>query len=270
MMNIKLLVVDDSIDILNTVADFLMEEGYEVLTATNGIEALELLELTQVSLIITDLMMPKMGGFEFVEKCRKTNPFNHIPIIMMSSKDVSTTQHIISELGINGFLSKPVNPEFLRRMINSTLTNLVDRIRLLENDNKHADRREYKRVPYFCEATIVDKDFFNSTILTMLTSLSCGGCSLETPVALPVGSTVTLQINLLPYYTLEIQGEVRYSISKSNTGIQFINLDPADKELISDIVASIARIEKVFELEYSYRTDKLMDKIDSVVYSFSR
>ena len=50
-MNIRLLVVDDSVEILNSLSDFLMEEGYEVLTASNGVEALELLELTQVSLI---------------------------------------------------------------------------------------------------------------------------------------------------------------------------------------------------------------------------
>ncbi|MBI4852643.1 MAG: response regulator [Acidobacteria bacterium] len=269
-MNIRLLIVDDSIEILNTLSDFLMEEGYEVITATNGREALDLLELTQVSLIITDLMMPKMGGFEFVGNCRKTSPFNQIPVIMMSTKDISDNQQVISELGINGFLSKPVNPDLLRRMLNSSLSCLVDRIRSFEFEDNYENKRNYKRVPYFCETTIVDKEFFNATTLTMLTSLSCGGCSIETPLALPVGSIITMQINLLPYYTLEVQGEVRYSIAKSNTGIQFINLDPADKELINDIVANIAKIEKVFELEYRDRTDKLMDKIDDVVYTFSK
>lgn len=268
-MNIKLLIVDDSIEILNALSDFLMEEGYEVLTATNGKEALEILELAQVSLIITDIMMPQMGGFEFVERCRKTNPFNQIPIIMMSSKDVSTTQQIISELGINSFLSKPINPEFLRKMIISNLSSLAERIRSYEYIDPYEERRNYKRVPYFCEVTIIDKEFFNATTLTMLTSLSCGGCSIESPIALPVGSTITMQISLLPFYTLEVCGEVRYSISKSNTGIQFTNLDPADKELIGNIVATIAKIEKVFELEHRNRTDKLIDKIDDAVYAFS-
>ncbi|MFY9225882.1 MAG: PilZ domain-containing protein, partial [Blastocatellia bacterium] len=108
------------------------------------------------------------------------------------------------------------------------------------------------------------------TTPTMVTSLSCGGCSIESPLAIPVGSIITMQVALLPYYTLEVRGEVRYSISKSNTGIQFIDLDPADKELISDIVANIAKIEKVFELEYRYRTDTLMDKIDVAVHDLSR
>ncbi|MBL8194748.1 MAG: response regulator [Blastocatellia bacterium] len=269
-MNIRLLVVDDSVEILNSLSDFLMEEGYEVLTASNGVEALELLELTQVSLIITDLMMPKMGGFEFVERCRKTSPFNQIPIIMMSTKDISSTQNIISELGINGFLAKPVNPDLLRMMINSSLSCQVERIRSIEFENKFENRRAHKRVPYFCEATIIDKDFFNATTPTMITSLSCGGCSIESPLAIPVGSVITMQIALLPYYTLEVCGEVRYSISKSNTGIQFSDLDPKDRELINDIVSNIAKIEKVFELEYRYRTDTLIDKIDDAVYSLSK
>ncbi|MBK7992367.1 MAG: PilZ domain-containing protein [Blastocatellia bacterium] len=103
----------------------------------------------------------------------------------------------------------------------------------------------------------------------MITSLSCGGCSIESPLAIPVGSVITMQIALLPYYTLEYV-EVRYSISKSNTGIQFSDLDPKDRELINDIVSNIAKIEKVFELEYRYRTDTLIDKIDDAVYSLSK
>ncbi|MBK7992368.1 MAG: hypothetical protein IPK14_02820 [Blastocatellia bacterium] len=59
----------------------------------------------------------------------------------MSTKDISSTQNIISELGINGFLAKPVNPDLLRMMINSSLSCQVERIRSIEFENKFENRR---------------------------------------------------------------------------------------------------------------------------------
>lgn len=79
------LVVDDEHIIAVMVRDFLEDEGFRVYTATNGNEALRLMEAEQIDLIITDLMMPLMRGDTFIKKLRTEAKYAHVPIILMSA-----------------------------------------------------------------------------------------------------------------------------------------------------------------------------------------
>lgn len=79
----KILVVDDDKDIVNTLKIQLEKEGYHVYCAHNGLEALQVLESTQIHLMLLDVMMPHMDGFSTILKIRERN---NIPILIMSAK----------------------------------------------------------------------------------------------------------------------------------------------------------------------------------------
>src|SRR3989344_5765594 len=78
----KILLVDDEASIRRIVAYRLQQAGYQVLTATNGVEALELFNQTLPDLVIIDLMLPEMGGFELTEQIRKKS---YVPLIILSA-----------------------------------------------------------------------------------------------------------------------------------------------------------------------------------------
>lgn len=79
------LVVEDDRDVRSTLNDFLQEEGYEVETATNGKEALERLEKRKPGLVLLDLMMPVMSGWEFLEKRNHDHELSKVPVLVLSA-----------------------------------------------------------------------------------------------------------------------------------------------------------------------------------------
>lgn len=260
-MSIRILLVDDTPEILTTLSTGLEDDGYEILTATNGIEALEILELSPVSLMITDIMMPKMGGLELVEKCRKNSSFGHIPILILSSKNNNVTKAIASEMGVNGFLEKPVNFDLLRKAINLTLAQAAEAVRKdAEKEQAWLERREYQRAPFLCEASFTCDSVSG---VTLLSSLSLGGCSLDTKLPIAKGSILNITIKLDPEHTIKVEGKVCYSIPKSGVGIQFINLSDSSKQLIDRIVTSVCSIKRIYELEYHNQYEKMIDTISN-------
>jgi DNA-binding response OmpR family regulator len=259
-MGIRILLVDDSIEILETVSYCLEEEGYEVLTASNGIEALQIMELSPVALVVTDIMMPQMGGLEFVEKCRKNSSFGHVPIIIVSSKYNESTKAIASEMGVNGFLEKPINFELLQKAISLTLAKSAEVVRQnLENEQIWKERRQYQRAPFLCEASFSSE---NISGITLLSSLSLGGCSLDTKIPINKGTVLTLTIKLDPNHTIRVEGKVCYSIPRSGIGIQFMSLDNESKQLIENIVNSVCSIKNIYEFEHQNKFEKMVDSID--------
>ncbi len=117
----KVLVVDDS-NVLRKIVSFnLQKEGYEVLEARNGVEALQLVEKTAPDLIILDVMMPEMDGFEVLRRLRADPNFRTIPVIILTAKGGEEDQRTAVNLGANGFLTKPFSPlkllEEVRRVI---------------------------------------------------------------------------------------------------------------------------------------------------------
>jgi len=103
----KILVVDDEASIRRIVAFRLQQSGYQIMTATNGIEALEVFNQMLPDLVIIDLMLPEMGGFELTEQIRKKS---YVPLIILSA--ANDEQSIIKglELGADDFVKKPFSP----------------------------------------------------------------------------------------------------------------------------------------------------------------
>ncbi|ATB26819.1 response regulator [Melittangium boletus] len=115
------LVVDDDPDILEALSEILEAEGFEIRRARNGKEALERLEPDPPRLILLDLMMPVMDGWEFAQRMRQKSSVAHIPIIVLSAdRNVGSKA---SDIGAVGHLAKPFELTDLLKMVHQSLVN---------------------------------------------------------------------------------------------------------------------------------------------------
>ncbi|MEB3231812.1 MAG: GAF domain-containing protein, partial [Leptolyngbyaceae bacterium] len=104
-----ILVVDDNPDLRSYVSSILKQAGYQVSTARHGLEGLELIQLRQPNLILTDLMMPHVSGLELIQRVRQTDAIKGIPIILVTAKADEDTRIEGAEKGADAYLSKPFN-----------------------------------------------------------------------------------------------------------------------------------------------------------------
>ena len=117
-----LLIVDDIEDNRYTLTRRLNREGYSNLTtAANGREALDLLQGKPIDLVLLDIMMPDMTGYEVLERLKADPNLRHIPIIMISAVDEIESVIRCVELGAEDYLSKPFNPTLLRARVGASL-----------------------------------------------------------------------------------------------------------------------------------------------------
>ena len=111
------LVVDDLTTVRKFVAASLNMKGFRVVTAADGVEALERMPAEKFDLIITDLNMPDMDGFEFIRTLRETPEYREIPIIVLSSMTDLKNKDYALELGALAFLEKPLSTEAIQREV---------------------------------------------------------------------------------------------------------------------------------------------------------
>ncbi|HEY58699.1 MAG TPA: response regulator [Anaerolineae bacterium] len=116
-MAARILVVDDSPMMLKLVRDTLERSGYEVLTATSGKEALNLLDRTQVGLIITDVMMPEMDGYALTQLLRHRPDTSRLPILMLTTQDSLEAKVKGFQAGVDDYLTKPFEPTELQMRV---------------------------------------------------------------------------------------------------------------------------------------------------------
>jgi two-component system, chemotaxis family, chemotaxis protein CheY len=120
-MKSKILIVDDKSE-FRSLTKTILSSKYDVETAENGIEALNLLQNGLMpDLIVTDLMMPVLGGKDFVEQVKSSGAFSHIPVIVLSSIDKSDEKIKLINLGASDYLEKPYNPAELMARIENLL-----------------------------------------------------------------------------------------------------------------------------------------------------
>lgn len=103
----RIMVVDDSITIRKVTARLLARHGYEVITARDGLDAVGLLDERRPHLILLDVEMPRMDGFEFAAHVREHPELGEVPIIMITSRSGSKHRERASRLGVNSYLGKP-------------------------------------------------------------------------------------------------------------------------------------------------------------------
>jgi DNA-binding response OmpR family regulator len=121
-MKCKVLLVDDDVQILRSLRVYLELENYQVDTAGGGAEALEKLNSNRPQVLVLDIMMPEMDGFEVLEKVKSDESLKNIPVIMLTAKgqDVDVVKGY--EMGASSYMTKPFN-----------LNELVENIELVMN-----------------------------------------------------------------------------------------------------------------------------------------
>ena len=114
----KILVVDDEKPISDIIKFNMVKEGYEVVTAFDGREALEMIEAERPDILILDLMLPEMDGLEVARTIRKTS---NVPIIVLSAKDSEFDKVIGLEIGADDYMTKPFSNRELQARVKAIL-----------------------------------------------------------------------------------------------------------------------------------------------------
>jgi two-component system, chemotaxis family, chemotaxis protein CheY len=110
-MGRTILAVDDSATVRKFVSVALTMQGFTVVTACDGMDALEKLPNQQVDLVITDLNMPNMDGFELIKALRENQNYKNIPVVILTSLTDELSKDRGTELGVNSYLVKPFSLE---------------------------------------------------------------------------------------------------------------------------------------------------------------
>ncbi|HEY7115418.1 MAG TPA: response regulator [Tepidisphaeraceae bacterium] len=118
-----ILVADDESHILHVVSLKLRNAGFNVLTARDGQEALEMAQQEKPDLIITDYHMPQLSGLELCQRLKRDPATNHIPAIMLTARGYHLEPRDTQESGILRMLSKPFSPRQLLTTVNEVLQN---------------------------------------------------------------------------------------------------------------------------------------------------
>ncbi len=108
-----IMVVDDSLTVRKITGRLLSKEGYQVVTAKDGVDALQQLQEIQPAVMLVDIEMPRMDGFELTKNVRGDAQMAHIPIIMITSRTAEKHRNYARELGVNVYLGKPYQEEEL-------------------------------------------------------------------------------------------------------------------------------------------------------------
>ena len=117
-MSYKILVADDEPEIRDLLRLYLENEHYEVTEAENGIEALRLIDTEKPDLVMLDIMMPQMDGYQALKHIREDN---NVPVIIISAKDEDSEKILGLNLGADDYVSKPFNPLEVIARVNSAL-----------------------------------------------------------------------------------------------------------------------------------------------------
>ena len=137
--DIKILLVDDEPDILEIVGYNLKNEGYQVFTAKNGLEAIKMAKKTIPQLIILDIMMPEMDGIEACEKIRATASLENVLITFFTARGEDYSQVAGFNVGADDYITKPIKPKVLVSKIKALL-------RRVKNSNETSANEFYKQI----------------------------------------------------------------------------------------------------------------------------
>ena len=140
-MAYKILAVDDEKHIVRLVQINLQKEGYDVVTASNGREALEQVEREKPDLVIMDVMMPEMGGFEALQEMKANEATSTVPVIMLTAKAQDADVFEGWKSGADLYLTKPFNPQelltFVKRILQDKSNSKEDGTYRLDESNSY-------------------------------------------------------------------------------------------------------------------------------------
>jgi len=119
--DISILVVDDEPNFLDNIRLALEAEGYRVLSAGNGVEALAVLHSQPVNLILADIAMPDMNGYQLYERVRERPQWLTVPFVFLTARKLDSDIRYGKELGVDGYLTKPIRAADLLAVVRGKL-----------------------------------------------------------------------------------------------------------------------------------------------------
>ena len=167
----KILIVDDEIDILEFLSYNLRKEGFDVVTASNGADALKIANETRPNLIILDIMMPEIDGIEVCRRLREQPHFNNTTITFLTAREEDFTQIQALDVGGDDYITKPIKPQVLISRVKA----LLRRNKTEEENNEHiisvSDLKiDRQRVQVLRGAEIIDLPKKEFELLLLLVS----------------------------------------------------------------------------------------------------
>lgn len=161
--DIRILLVDDEQDILEIVGYNLSQEGYQILTATNGAEAVARAKKDLPHLILMDVMMPEMDGMEATEAIRKIPGLSNVIIAFFTARSEDYSQVAGFDAGADDYITKPIKPKLLVSKVKALLRRLKDdegtNSETLNVGGIEINREEYKVIKEGVEIILPRKEF---------------------------------------------------------------------------------------------------------------
>ena len=167
---LKLLFVEDNVELRKYLANE-FNEGFEILEAENGIDALEIAFKKQPDVIISDIMMPKMNGIDLCKQLKTNIQTSHIPLILLTADTEEVSQLNALKVGADDYIMKPYNQEILKARIN----NLLNNREILRNKFSSCSQVSAEEV----SSNKTDQSFVNRTIAVIEENLNNESFSIE-------------------------------------------------------------------------------------------
>lgn len=162
-MPFKILVVDDDLGTRLSISDYLELSGYEVVTANDGQEGLVMVNKHHPDLIVTDIIMPQMNGYELVRQVRQKANFRLLPVILLTARTQTQERILGYQSGCDLYLPKPFELEELAAAIN----NLLERSQIIQTEYKLSLQENFNKADSRNET-----DFFNHKETQLYESLT--------------------------------------------------------------------------------------------------
>lgn len=177
--------------------DFLatqLADGFTVVTASNGMEGLEKLKEYQVDIIVTDIMMPVMDGYEFCRKVKENIEISHIPVVMLTAKNRVEDKIAGMKCGAEVYVDKPFSMRYLREQIKSIL------------ENRRLERMAFSKKPFFpveaMNTTKTDEAFMQKVIGVIEENITDENFGVEKMAEILLMSRSTLQRKIKQLFNL--------------------------------------------------------------------
>ena len=143
-MPLTILVADDDLGTRLSISDYLDLSGYSVITVDNGIDALDMVEKRHPDLMVTDIMMPQMNGYELVRRVRQLSAFRLLPVILLTERTKTQERILGYQSGCDLYLPKPFELE----EIAAAIRNLLERSQVIKSECRFLYQEEISFATY--------------------------------------------------------------------------------------------------------------------------
>ena len=204
-----ILIVDDEKMILNLLAHNLEKEGYNVIEASDGLEAINIAQEKKLDLILLDVMLPKLDGLSV---CKRIKNMMNVPILMVTAKDDELDKILGLELGADDYITKPFNIRELLARVKANLRkyDIVSNMEKVNKDNQNKETNNIKRTNIITVGELtLDLDRFEVMINNQIVDLTLREFEVLRFLAQEPGQVVTRETLLEKVWGYEYYGDIR-------------------------------------------------------------